>query len=104
MKVQGLKLGQGEPNWEKQVELSRRVDSMGRDEPFDDKPVLDLPLVTPAGSTVGSALAAASEEARVRYVPTLQAEVGEANVHCWALVRVGMARIVCEEVLPHKQQ
>ncbi|ELR15712.1 uncharacterized protein ACA1_378620 [Acanthamoeba castellanii str. Neff] len=105
VKVQGLVLGQGVQSWEKQVEISRTIDNMGG----DDEAVLDLPLAKgdnfrKPGSTVRTVLEEAIQEARGKYVPALQAEVGEANVHCWALVRVGMTRIVCKKVLPVEQQ
>jgi hypothetical protein len=105
VKVQGLVLGQGVQSWEKQVEISCTINNVGG----DDEAVLDLPLAKgdnfrKPGSTVRTVLEEAIQEARGKYVPALQAEVGEANVHCWALVRVGMTRIVCKKVLPVEQQ
>jgi hypothetical protein len=100
VKVNGLEMGQGVRSWEEQVEISRDVFSMSDDQ------VLDLNLAGgcykqhKSGSTVRTVLEEAAKEARGKYVPDLQAEIGEGNVHCWALVRVGLARIVCANVFP----
>ncbi len=87
--------GQGVRIWEKQVEISEEIDDLTDDE------VLDLALAWQDKdlSTVRDVLKVAVEEARSKYLPV---EGGEANIHCWALVRVGLKRIICKKVSLHR--
>ncbi len=85
--------GQGVRTWEKQVEISEEIDDL------TDDGVLDLALAWQDKdlSTVRDVLKATVEEARSKYLPSvlMADEGGEANIHCWALVRVGLKRIIC---------
>ncbi len=83
--------------WEKQVEISEEIDDLTDDE------ILDLALAWRDKdlSTVRDVLKAAVEEARSKYLPS--DEGGEANIHCWALVRVGLKRIICTKVSLHNK-
>jgi hypothetical protein len=98
VKVNGLVLGQGVQSWEKQVEISHEIDKMS------DHAVLALPLSEiyfkqhKSRATVQAVLEEAVREAQDKYLPALKAEMGEANVDCWALVRVGLARVVLQKV------
>jgi hypothetical protein len=52
----------------------------------------------PPGSKVPTVLDKATSEARGKYLPSLREEFGEANVHCWAVVRVGLGTLLLEKI------
>lgn len=86
-------------NWEELCAISQEhVDSAVASD------ILNLPLNHffmkgyPAGSTVKTVVDNAVEELGYKYVPSLQKEFGVDNVHFWVLVRVGIKRIIAQQV------
>ena len=105
--MQGLELaktenGKIEDNWEKLCEISRC--ELDDEKNVSDDDILGLPLNVAfmkqfkKGDTVKTVLENAVQEAKCTHLPPLQKEIGQANVHCWVLVRVGMKRIIWKQV------
>lgn len=92
-------------SWKKKVEISSSlIDGLPDDE------VLKLALSKvyfyreepKSGATVQDVLEETVNEARDKYLPAMQAQGANSNdnFHCWALVRVGLARVVWQKVVP----
>jgi hypothetical protein len=108
IRVQALELAKTEDerriedNWEKLCEISRR--ELDDETKVSDDDILGLPLNVAfmkqykRGDTVKTVLEKAVQEARSTHLPPLQKEIGQANVHCWVLVRVGTRRIIWKQV------
>jgi hypothetical protein len=108
--VQGLELAKTaggrfeETTWEKLCEISRL--ELDDETQVSDDNILALPLNVgfmkqhKKGDTVKIVLDKAVEEAKSKYLPPLQGELGPTNVHCWALVKVGLRRIIWKKVNP----
>jgi len=100
--VQALELAKTEDSWEKLCEISRR--ELDDETKVSDDDILGLPLNVAfmkqykRGDTVKAVLEKAVQEAWSTHLPPLQKEIGQANVHCWVLVRVGTRRIIWKQV------
>ena len=108
IRVQALELAKTEDgrniedSWEKLCEISRR--ELDDETKVSDDDILGLALNVAfmkqfkRGDTVKTVLEKAVQEARNTHLPPLQKEIGQANVHCWVLVRVGTRRIIWKQV------
>jgi len=109
VRVQALELAKTkdgrkiEDNWEKLREISHFELDDGQQVSDDD--ILRLRLNVAfmkqfkKGDTVKTVLEQAVQEVQHTHLPPLQKELGQANVHCWVLVRVGMKRIIWKKVM-----
>ena len=101
--MQALELGKSEAGkiedkWEKLCDISWELAQMSSED------TLCLPLNVAfakqykKGDTVATVLERAVQDARTIHLPPLQKEIGQANVKCWVLVRVGMSKILWQRV------